>query len=249
MVESAFAQSIPKPSVPEFTLKYVDNSYDIPPTYGIDPYTGKNVVTQAAYHIQNKSIVVTIKNQPFVSYRNENNSVVGLFYSVRLKGHFQDSYGEPSSESYIYRSDSDYTSVYCGLNGNNGTDPFTGDFWLGGLEIPAGGQVDFQVKALIGHYTRVYGDFAPPFGQSYHDVFTGESSGWSNTQTLTIPTSSQTPDQTTEPTPSQTTESTSTNETSQTLQLAAIIGTIIAIVVVSAGLLVYFKKRNRKKIS
>jgi hypothetical protein len=37
--------SIPKPSVPEFTLKFVDYSYDVPPTYGIDPYTGKVVMT------------------------------------------------------------------------------------------------------------------------------------------------------------------------------------------------------------
>ena len=41
MVESAFAQSIPKPSVPEFTLKYVDNSHNVLPIYGVDPYTGK----------------------------------------------------------------------------------------------------------------------------------------------------------------------------------------------------------------
>lgn len=33
--------SISKPSVPEFTVKYVDNSYDVPPTYGIDQYTGE----------------------------------------------------------------------------------------------------------------------------------------------------------------------------------------------------------------
>lgn len=35
--------STAKPSAPEFTLKYVDNSYDVPPiaTSTIDPYTGK----------------------------------------------------------------------------------------------------------------------------------------------------------------------------------------------------------------
>jgi len=240
---STDVSGIPKPSVPEFTLRYIDLSYDVPPTYGIDPYTGKNVVTQAAYHIQNKSIVVTIKNQPFVSYRNENNSVVGLFYSVRLKGHFQDSYGEPSSESYIYRSDSDYTSVYCGLNGNNGTAPFTGDFWLGGIEIPAGGQVDFQVKALIGYYTRVYGEFVPPFGQSYHDVFTGESSGWSNTQTLIIG-ESQTPTPSPATTPAPT--PTPSQEPQQTEQIEPIIGTaiVVAVIVAVLGLFIYLIKRK-----
>ena len=82
------AQTIPKPSVPEFTLKYVDNSYDVPSTYGIDPFTGKNVMTQAGYHIQNKSIEVIVKNQPFSSYRNENNSLIELHYYILTKGHY-----------------------------------------------------------------------------------------------------------------------------------------------------------------
>ena len=32
---------IPEPYVPEFTLKYVDYFYDVPPVYGIDEFTGK----------------------------------------------------------------------------------------------------------------------------------------------------------------------------------------------------------------
>jgi hypothetical protein len=51
-VESVSAQSIPKPSVPEFSLKYVDHSYDVPTTYGTDPYTGKTIITQEGYHVQ-----------------------------------------------------------------------------------------------------------------------------------------------------------------------------------------------------
>jgi hypothetical protein len=53
MVETAFAQSIPKPSVPEFTLVLVDSSYDVPTTYSIDPYTGDNV-THNGYHVEDK---------------------------------------------------------------------------------------------------------------------------------------------------------------------------------------------------
>ena len=68
MVKPANAQSTLKPYVPEFTLKYLDNSYDVPPTYGTDPYTGNNVTTQAGYHVQNESVEVIIKNQPFTSY-------------------------------------------------------------------------------------------------------------------------------------------------------------------------------------
>ena len=62
-VELAFAQSITKPSLPEFTVKLVEHSYDVPTTYSIDKYTGENV-THSGYHVENKTIEVSIKN-PF----------------------------------------------------------------------------------------------------------------------------------------------------------------------------------------
>ena len=58
--------------------------------------------------------------------------------------------------------------------------------------------------------------------------FYGQKSDWSNIQKLNI---------------SETSELTE-NETSQMPQSIAIIGTVVAIVVVSAGLLVYFRKRK-----
>lgn len=123
--------AIPTPSAPDFALKYAGNSYDVPPTYGIDPYTGKNVLTQAGYHIQNKSIEITIKNQPFTSYCNENNSLVGLWDYILVKRHFQDWYtGKPNADGYIYRSDSKYTVVGCGLSENNGSNPYRRNIWL-----------------------------------------------------------------------------------------------------------------------
>ena len=63
IVKPTWAQT--KPSVPEFTVKLEDHSYDVLTTYSIDPYTGENV-THAGYHVENKTIEVTIKNQPFV---------------------------------------------------------------------------------------------------------------------------------------------------------------------------------------
>ena len=53
IIKPASAQSIPKPSVPEFSLKYVDNSYNVAPTTTIDPYTGKTTTIQG-YHVDNK---------------------------------------------------------------------------------------------------------------------------------------------------------------------------------------------------
>ena len=66
MVESAFAQSIPKPSVPEFTVKIVAQPYDVPTTTSIDSYSGKEIIHQG-YHVENKSIEVKIKNQALQS--------------------------------------------------------------------------------------------------------------------------------------------------------------------------------------
>ena len=50
-----------KPSVPEFTVKLVAHPYDVPTTYSTDPYTGETI-THAGYHMENKSIEVSIKN-------------------------------------------------------------------------------------------------------------------------------------------------------------------------------------------
>jgi hypothetical protein len=88
-IESASAQAISKPSIPEFSLKYVDHSYDVPTTYGIDPYTGKTIITQEGYRVQNNSVEVIIKNQAFTSYRNENGSVIWLYYRIVSKGHLK----------------------------------------------------------------------------------------------------------------------------------------------------------------
>ncbi|MEM2098196.1 MAG: hypothetical protein QXU99_00410 [Candidatus Bathyarchaeia archaeon] len=181
--------TIPKPSIPEFTVKFVDNSYDVPPAYGVDPYTGKEMITQAGYHVQNKTIEVIIKNQPFTPYKDANGNFIGLYYSIRVKEQFGDSWTYPNFGYYYVEGDeeanyvgadmgSDYTVITYGLIGNNGTKDSLC------LDISAGGQVDFQVRAFIGYYTRTTTMTA--LGESHRDVFTGETSDWSTTQTITI---------------------------------------------------------------
>ena len=87
--------STTKPSVPEFTVKLVAHPYDVPTTYGIDPYTGKNVTIQEGHHVENKSIEVTIKNQPFSPYKDANGSY-GLYYNVRFRGHYGHDWNYPT---------------------------------------------------------------------------------------------------------------------------------------------------------
>jgi len=77
------------PTIPEFTLKYFDHSYDVPPTYKIEPYTGKTVVDHAGYHVDNRTIDVTIKNQAFTPSITADGNTTALYYNVRSKGHYE----------------------------------------------------------------------------------------------------------------------------------------------------------------
>ena len=174
------AQIILKPSVPEFTLKLVHHSYEQPTIYQIDPYTGENVTSVPAKHSEWDSIVVNIENQPFTPYKDSNGNQIELFYNVRSKGHSSEIWVERhnAEEGFPKPLDSAYRTV---------------DYTV---DLPVNAQVDFQVQAFIGYNTRIT-DAWTPFGEEYHYVFNGESSGWSNTQTISIAdssVSSSTPD-------------------------------------------------------
>ncbi len=262
MIKPASAQSIPKPSVPTFTLSFVNNSYYVPPTYGISPYTGQNVVTKAGYELENLSIVLTIKNQPY-SY-SFINTVYNLYYDIRTKGYFGGNWTElyPVVEGLsepIYRglnvgfsqfltdnspqeSNSEYTMVSFSV-GANGYYLFTA--------LPANAQVDFQVQALVGHNSTAYSaidPFAPEVGtQPVPSVAFDVSSGWSGTQTVTIPATSLSPTpapssstSTLTPTPTLTSVSSSLN--SSLLLIALVV--IVFLLVVIIFLLLYMRKRR-----
>jgi hypothetical protein len=195
---STSAQSIPTPSVPEFTVKFVDSSYDIPAKTSIDPYTGKSETTQAR-HVDNRTIELTIKNQPFIPQNDSNGNPLSLFYNVHKKGHYEENWTEIyNPEIYPTQSEATYTVItYISRDENT---------WeLGRLltDFPANAEIDFQVQALIGFtYAKHYSDDGQfiPFASK---VFSGESSGWSNTQTITVPESSSTsPNPTSYPAPS-----------------------------------------------
>lgn len=47
---------IPTPSVPEFSVNWVNTSYEVPTSYSINPYTGENETSQG-YYVDNSSIV------------------------------------------------------------------------------------------------------------------------------------------------------------------------------------------------
>jgi hypothetical protein len=201
------------PTVPEFTLRYVDNSYDVPPvpattpTYTTDPYTGKQAILNPgsseipSYQVENKTIELSIKNQPLSQFYFGPNT--SLFYNVQVKGHYAENWTEAFSSmnygsdltwyNYPIQSNSDYTIISLPAN------------------YPVGGQVDFRVQAVIANQTEVlyYPYGTDPYqlggGTSYPEtvMFIVQTSDWSNTQTLSLPDGSVTISTSTNPTSSQ----------------------------------------------
>jgi hypothetical protein len=189
---------------------------------------------------------VKIKNQPFTPYEIQdsygNNWTINFFYNIRIKGHFSEDWIElyNPSDGYLTPSDSQYTTISYVWGGD--ADTVMGTKMI---KLPAGGQVDFQVEAMIGYVSRS-GD--PPW---YSWVFTGETSGWSSTQTITIGESqTPTPSPATTPTPTAPNmgpTSAPTQEPALTPeQLGVIIGAAVAaaVIAVSLVLLVYLIKRK-----
>ncbi|MGD6852497.1 MAG: hypothetical protein ACQCN6_10610 [Candidatus Bathyarchaeia archaeon] len=60
ITETTGATTIPKPSVPQFTVKFIDTSYGTSPTPTINPYTGKTVIPKSV-HVEARAIEVRIK--------------------------------------------------------------------------------------------------------------------------------------------------------------------------------------------
>ena len=192
-VGNVFAQSIPKPSVPEFTLEFVEHSYDVQPSYGIDQFTGDDITIQDGAHYEWDTLDFIIRNQqvPSDSY---------LFYNIRYKGQYADNWTELyHGDTYVLQQSGEYSNISFLVSDSL---PPIGRFDR--LPIPKGAKVDFQVEAMLGGIYRI----SPRFSSGYE--FGGETSGWSNTQIIIID-ESQTPTPSLSPTsPVTTPTSTST---------------------------------------
>ena len=154
--------STSKPSVPEFTVEIGDHSYIVPSYTSIDPYTG-DPITHPSYTVENITIDITIKNQPFTPPDNLTN----LYYGVRVKGHFEQSWTELY---YITnRTNGNYLRIQSASENTVISIP---------QDYPQG-QVDFQVEAVV---ATAHILLNTNFG-----YWTWEASDWSVTQTITIP--------------------------------------------------------------
>ncbi|HTY75372.1 MAG TPA: hypothetical protein VMD05_07395 [Candidatus Nanoarchaeia archaeon] len=181
----------PQTSTPPLTPTSIPNSTPIFPKPLVPEFAVKLIVLPPEV---NKTIELTIKNQPFVSYFDGDSGWnISLYYDVRVRvngGNWSIIY---LTEDVKVQSNSESTVLLYPSDGPGSEyQYFLGDKLL---DLFLGDQVDFQVEAMIGYIHRVLqGSFAPYY-------FVGETSDWSNTQTIIISTSnsSSTPNQSPSP--------------------------------------------------
>ena len=233
MVESASAQSIPKPTVPQFHLKVMEHSETLPPDYEIDQFTGKNVTIFEGAYYEWRTLDFTVENQQTPTPNN-------LYFNIRYKGEYS------SNWTYLYHGDTyaraqlGQTSIISFLISGQAVH---GDLYP--LPIPAGAKVDFQVEAMIGGIFRK----SPEFASGYE--FRGETSGWSNTQTITIPitSASASPNPTSSNSttaPTSTPTATNSNNNSISVPLNAVIAVVAVFLAVIVALSLLLFRRHQK---
>jgi hypothetical protein len=199
IVKPANAQTIPKPSVPEFSIGIISHPYDIPQTTEVDPYTGKTIITQQGSHVENKSIEVTIKNQDYTY--EDNGKIYWLVLNVGIKGHFGSEWSYPFSFDKYITTDTSLKQS-------------SGQYTIAEIPIDnydSDSQLDIQVQALlvhsaeVMHYRHIQGEGELEWG--YELV---EWSDWSTVQTIKLAdgsvsiSTSPTPNPTQSPSPSPT---------------------------------------------
>ncbi len=196
-IQRVCAQSNPDSPVPDFTLKLIDHSYDVPERMAttIDPYTGKPYnFTLPGYHQENKTIEITIKNPSGADY-----------YNFRWKEHSENEWNyEPFNPANPYSLDymkyvpynASMSTIIKEIPYNASTSTFTSFtlYFIKVNAIPTGREMDVQVQALYGNFKAGPSEYQPALGGVWYDLyFNGTTSDWSNTQTLTIPAANNSP--------------------------------------------------------
>jgi hypothetical protein len=182
IAKPANAQSIPTPSVPQFTAKFAL----VPNNITTIDASGQSTTKQ----VQNETLQIIIKNQLIAIA----DSLTTFNYNVRYKGHSQENWTEVFIEStgkeflYPQNTSSQNTLISLYLSENQ-IEAQEYHF----VYFQGNGQIDFQVEAII----ATFHPFAP-HGDT--GTWTYITSGWSPTQTATIPASSTS----TSPTPTPT---------------------------------------------
>lgn len=273
IVQSSSAQSTIKPDVPEFKIMLVKHSYDSAPVTSTDPFTG-NTTTSPSVHREWITVDIVITNQNLPELEQDTSysfySYNGLMFNVRFKGQYTDNWTNVTAliEPYLAHTSGYKYSIYS-LMLNNAVDfssleTGSGLRPQGLIQVPLNCTVDFQVEALYG---KSYLVKTVPFGKL---IFSGQESGWSSTQSITIneadavtgpinnptvaittptpaPTPTQSPTLTLNPTNTPTPTSTAPNQKMDTitLPLTAFVALVAAFALIAAGLVVLYIKRQK----
>jgi hypothetical protein len=160
--------SVPTPSPPQFTIQFVNRSYDVPPTTEYDTYTNTTHVIPG-YHVENDTIDIIIVNQPFTPVKT-NGNITGLYYTIRYKGVYGD---------WVDNDHGDKTFLIQASSGQNTVVTYI--LSPGGWGLTNNSRVDIQVRAEAGFYFQVWTNAFYPFNQ----YMAAAKSGWSDTQTIT----------------------------------------------------------------
>lgn len=136
----------------------------------------KPSVPKFTLELDNGAIAIEIQNQQLIPTRDNES----IYYNVRVKDHFGDQWTELytlySTTMSIERgtipiqSDEKYTILPCPV-----------------LPYPQNTTVDFQVQAMYGHYYMQEPASHSPFVPDIVAFNIISESGWSSTQTITIP--------------------------------------------------------------
>ncbi len=206
-VQAFVVDSITKPSVPEFSVQLVSHPYDVPPktTTTVDQYTGKETTTTIpGYRVENQSIEIRIKNQPFTpynltqyvgynhetreSYPYEREERINFCYNIQVKGHYGNEWKNVAGSTVSTQSEGPQSNAQ--LNSEYTVKSIKPE------DFPNDALLDFRVQAAVGYYM--------PWGASVLVLgydFYGQESDWSSIQQLTLGTpQTPTPAPTTPPT-------------------------------------------------
>ena len=223
-------EPLTKPLIPEFTVEPIGPSFDIPPIYSTDPDTGEIAIKENGYHVEYSAVVITIKNQPFSpSFTSTGIQATYFYYNIRIKEHYlPDSYWNQlyrAEEGFPLQSNSNYTKIAIPVE-------HVPRVW--GRVIGTGTQIDIQVEAMIGIIHRQLNPNATGLLDMYPYVFTGETSGWSNTQTVNLPANTPlNPKVTPEPSPSPTQPQAETNGIEIVVIIASVIINVLLVILVA----------------
>lgn len=216
IVGNISAQTIPEPSVPKFSLKFVVEQFDIEPTYRINPYTGENETLSPEYHGYTRHVIITVEPQQFNQFTDSKGNLIQLFYNVSLKGSY--------ATEWSHYPDSTYVDLF---NASSTGNTIIGVSLEGYPGIPSKAFLDFRLMSVIGHY-----DYETFQGTTWVDGFTSiKNSVWSNPQTVAVDETSVLPSSSS-PTPSSTKVSPSPTVPEFSIQSLLILFVIIPLIAI-----------------